>query len=772
MKRKAPQYSNLIYGFDIETSTIVDTDGVKKSFMYIGQFGVLDTNTGKIENAGVIRNWTQFDEWLENIDMYHNLQGTTAIIYVHNNYEWNFIQYNSKFFINSIVNGKYEAIFKASTKPLSIRISHIELRDSLLLLNKSIKNLGDEFKIPKLEYDYDVVRYPTDKLTELDYKYNWRDVEIALTAIYDLYKREPYIKSVNDIPLTQTGRTRKNNETDERIIYNNYTDSNMCQLWYAKCRREFPKDMHELELELNCSKGGYVHANGFYVGKDCINVHSFDLSSAHPSQTLNRVFPAELPAIADDPVEKYNELIAQIIHTYDISHKYTSQTMPEYLLSNPSFTKTGYHGTFVLHNVRCIFHGTNYMPTISISKCRNVLNPVIDNGRIIKADAIELEIDYISMMQYMLTYEYEVADVLELWFYKVSPAHTFTKQCVKVYAAEKTSYKKCRNYVRDNHKLITRELMEEYECTDKIVIEYICSIKDVYFQLEELEKYLLLAKQKLNAQYGINMQNPINEDFKPYIEDDTLKWESELPDWETVKSGSHKNNYLFGMYMPIYTQLVITCASVLMYQINPDSHILYWDTDSMKVDGDLDKCKLVVDKINKAWTRGAMLINKELYEGLGLLDYEETYDHFSSIGCKRYIALEGDHIHATISGMTRASEVYQRIYNQCHDFNTILHTAFRINTEFVADATEGLASYYGQCGKIIDKLGDGTKSGVVLDKAPFYMNKIVGDTKSMELNKYYHLVLEKVFHNKIDTRKNTITRNKKGEYLCNRRIIK
>ena len=33
-------------------------------------------------------------------------------------------------------------------------------------------------------------------------------------------------------------------------------------------------------------------------------------------------------------------------------------------------------------------------------------------------------------------------------------------------------------------------------------------------------------------------------------------------------------------------------------------------------------------------------------------------------------------------------------------------------------------------------------------------------------------VMEKVFHNKIDTRKNTITRNKKGEYLCNRRIIK
>lgn len=790
MSRGKKNISTYIYGFDIETSTIKDKDGDYVSFMYVGTFGQLDVATGNIEKYSVIRTWKEFDNVLNEINRYSEQNNVISLIYVHNNYEWSFIKNNSIFFKDEFKIGAYSALFKSSTKPLTVRVKNIELRDSLLLLNKSIAVLGDELGYKKLPYLYETVRYPSSKLSDYDLEYNWRDVEIQLRALYKLYKTEPYIESPKDLPLTQTGRTRKNNRWDKRIVNSGTDGKNVLNSWDSKCRREFPKSLQELEQEINTSKGGYVHANAYFVGKVMENVHSFDLSSAHPSQTLNRLFPAELPALADNPNKKFDEIINRIFSTYRMSAKYSHEPLELYLLSHDDWTRVGWHAIMTLADVDCKIKEKNYMPTISVSKCTDIVKPLIDNGRVIKAESLTMYVDFLSFMQYYLTYDFTVVNVENLYWYALKPAHTFTKSCVKVYAIEKTVYKKSRNIVRDTEKMLNETQLRELGVTDDMAITRIVSVTDWFSQMNILTEYLLIAKQKLNAQYGINMQNPITDVFECIDNGEMLEWEGHLPTWNEISSSTHKTNYLFGMYMPVYTQLLLTCATVYIINNSNDIHILYWDTDSMKIDGDLAECKRLIDIINQAWTDGAIRLNGELFENLGTFDYEETYSFFCTIGCKRYLSAEYDkekkayNIVATISGLSKASKIYQSIFNQCNDFQKVVDTAFKLNTTFDTSAVEGLTTYYKNEGKLIDFL-DGVYSGVILKKSEFEMSKVVGDTKCLQLSKYYHLVVQKFFKNNINTEKTIISAklrlkfNKKTkkltsykQYFCNGEVIK
>lgn len=231
------KYGQLIYGFDIETTTIVDTDGLEKSLMYIGSFGTLSFTTGQIKKDKVIRTWEDFDKYMQLLNKAAAYRKETQLIYCHNNYEWSFIVNNSKFFQEGLKDsGKSEAFMKNERKPLFIRVGNIELRDSYILLDKSIAELGEELGLPKLDYDYQKERFSTTRLEPRDYDYNWRDVEIQLTALLDLIQTDLYIDTPADIPLTATGRTRKYNRYDFRV-----NDEDSVNYWAYHCKQVFPR---------------------------------------------------------------------------------------------------------------------------------------------------------------------------------------------------------------------------------------------------------------------------------------------------------------------------------------------------------------------------------------------------------------------------------------------------------------------------------------------------------------------------------------------------
>lgn len=72
--------------------------------------------------------------------------------------------------------------------------------------------------------------------------------------------------------------------------------------------KSFPGNKASLESQRNIAKGGYVHANGYMIGRVLDNVHSLDLKSAHPSQELNRYFPKERPTKSRDFIGDFNTI--------------------------------------------------------------------------------------------------------------------------------------------------------------------------------------------------------------------------------------------------------------------------------------------------------------------------------------------------------------------------------------------------------------------------------------------------------------------------------
>lgn len=68
------------------------------------------------------------------------------------------------------------------------------------------------FNYKKLDYDYSIIRTPTEPLTKHDYDYNLVDTIIALLGVVNTCKKYLYISSVADIPYTKTSLTRLQNK--------------------------------------------------------------------------------------------------------------------------------------------------------------------------------------------------------------------------------------------------------------------------------------------------------------------------------------------------------------------------------------------------------------------------------------------------------------------------------------------------------------------------------------------------------------------------------
>jgi hypothetical protein len=180
-----------------------------------------------------------------------------------------------------------------------------------------------------------------------------------------------------------------------------------------------------------------------------------------------------------------------------------------------------------------------------------------------------------------------------------------------------------------------------------------------------------------------------------------------------------------------------------------------------------------MEHCNDLYRKGAIEVRGECYLDLGVLTYEEEYDYFIAIGCKRYITISDDYVKATLSGLMHATEIYQEIYNQCKSFPRLVSTCFKINTRFTQSATKGLESDYRQVGKtILDKRAKKVKSGVILVKQDYHLSKIVGDAKSQRLRKYYTDVYALLFNNPQDLELTTITRDEAGVYYVERNGVK
>lgn len=335
------QYYNIPCSFDIETTSTY-LNGEKVAFMYAWTLNINGTSI-------IGRTWTDFEMCIEHI---HKKLFTNSerifLIYVHNlSFEFSFI---SKRFM-------WEKIFSIDErKPIYARtIDGIEFRCSYLLSGYSLAKVADNLQgssIRKLvgDLDYYKVRHSKTPITQKETRYIINDGRIVTQYIYEEIQRNGNIAK---IPLTKTGYVRI---ACRRNCFSK-THRTHAGSAYHKRIKNMRLTLDEYDVLKMAFAGGFTHANPWYTNKILHNVKSFDFTSSYPACLVCELYPMSSGELIENITkEQFDDYCAHYCCVFVARFK---DLHSKIMFDNP----------------------------ISASKCYNLENAVLNNGRVVSADS-------------------------------------------------------------------------------------------------------------------------------------------------------------------------------------------------------------------------------------------------------------------------------------------------------------------------------------------------------------------------------------------------
>lgn len=766
---KKIDYTQSIYGIDIETSTIhiygekqyfyngfeyVNiknkndvlplTTKIEKSVSYMISYcvSVLDTWSGEYREVSKGRTYDELDRFL--YDLNKSVNGRT-LIYCHN------FAYEFSFFVNNLTIFKTsDMFFMDKNKPLKVICNNLEFRCSYLLLNKSIEKLGSELNLPKLDFEYNKVRTPLTSMSPKEWRYNFRDVEIMLKSIYQLMLNNQYIQSVADIPLTKTGISRfnckSNPQINEKISYLSKGDQikNATLHYLQQWESEFEKAKTEKQLEFweSLFKGGFVYSNPKYFNKTINNVMSFDFSSDYPFQMIFRKFPRNFNQIKTKAYQW--ELLNEVLDNAN-SNQLISDQPYKYMINC----------VVTIKNINAKYSIMPLSESNIDERLKNGIDCIILNGKIKSITSeVTMRLTHIDLIVLKLFYSFEITDICYLEkATKIRSSSKYRINCVLFNGKKKAEYKIYKELIENENqfKSYSKELIK-----DEYVLRELNKQCTYQEQLNVIHKIYQQVKADLNSLYGDNAQHlnrpTINYDFTDH------EFKDEKSDFkENYKNKKKNTSYIYGLYVPAYAR-----ASILYFAYEfakKETDILYIDTDSLKIKADdFFKVKNIIEDYNSTIKS---TITDEYGLDFGTLEYEHTFTHFNSMGCKSYVYMLNDRIYATISGLPKANELYQSLYEICNnDFNLLVEKCYHNNVVIDSTVTNKLCAIYKYKKQPIFVNGyyDTLYSGCVLKPVNLHMQ----DTNQNSWNLYTHFI-NSIYKNQINKKYTKITKNKKGE---------
>ena len=253
-------------GFDIET-----TKKDMHAFMYHWQF-TLDKNvlTG--------RKWESFEYLIEKLNTWTEWQKCIIIVWVANlGHEFAFM--GRRF--------RWKNIFAVDAHhPLKARTGRIEFRECLTVSGAGgLANLARNYcQTQKAEgdLDYSVLRNSLTTLTETESGYCYTDVEIL--SEWGDYIFSTYSDTGRSIPLTAAGIVRSE-------IKKSAEETGHIEEIRKAIRTLFPdREMYNTVM-LYLYRGGYTHANAWWVEVMWDNVIGADFTSSYPAVMLHDYYP-------------------------------------------------------------------------------------------------------------------------------------------------------------------------------------------------------------------------------------------------------------------------------------------------------------------------------------------------------------------------------------------------------------------------------------------------------------------------------------------------
>lgn len=592
-KNRADIVNDDIMCFDIETSSGFlhkDSDSLepylgkskkyyedckKFSICYVWQFSIND-------NVFWGRTLEDFKDFLQELEYY---EPHKKIVYIHN------FSFEFQFLINVL---QFDYVFaRQARKPLFAEWSTYQFRCSYFLTNMSLATWAEQRKlsVQKLvgDLDYTILRTPKTALTYKELAYCFNDV---LVMYFGLLQYKEKYGHIIDIPFTQTGEVRKE-VIDRMNVSSEYK-------YRKRCIKLIPETIEDYALLCDCFMGGYTHSNALHTDIVLYNVCSKDISSSYPTVMCLEKYPMT----------------------------YFEETIPcEDYFNNDNYS---YIITFDVEHLR----SKRWNIWLSFSKCAKIKGYSMDNGRVLKADYVQLSLTNVDYEMFQLCYDFDNLNIID---FRISSndylSPTFVKYILELYG-NKTTLK----------------------------------------GIEEKEPLYMKSKQYINSMYGMMVTKNITDTIE--FEED--RWKKELLDEKNfyTKIASEKKKlsktfgaFQFGVWVTAYARRNLWQGILAL-----DYNVVYCDTDSIKyIDCDSNFFNEYNKRIEERENdRADMLgISREKFcpkdingipHRLGIFDDDGQYKKFKTLGAKKYCYVDKDNkLHMTVSG------VRKNAVSQLHD---------------------------------------------------------------------------------------------------------
>lgn len=523
---------------------------------------------------------------IECIEKLHEaMPGVETILYFHNMaYDYTFLR---RFMFQRW--GYPESELNVKTHyPIIIRFDNgIIFRDSLILAQRSLDRWAKDMQVvhqkAKGKWDYDKLRNQYEDFTENELEYIEHDTLAGVECIDTM--RIALNKHIYSMPYTATGIPRE--ELCKIAAEYNAHDR------FLRMAPDFEQQM-KLEMVYH---GGFTHSNRHFIGEIIDGAECYDEASAYPATLLEDKYPMEAFASLED------QNIDDIIR---MSEQYAF--MFRLIMVNPHIKDEAIP-----------------MPYLQYSKSTAV-NPVLDNGRILACDYVEI---YITEQDLII----------------LADQYTYTwAKCVEV----------------------------EYARKDYLPRWFTDYVYHLYKEKTELKGgdpvLYALAKARLNSVYGMCVQKPVKptilENYETTDIDEAYKTEEQ--DMEAlyqkyIEKPTSILPYQWGVWCTAYSArrlfLIGACVDSTYDENGIQGEWLYSDTDSCFSNRwDMEKLTAYNESIKEKLR--ANNYGPVVYEGReywpGVAEHDKSYIKFRFWGSKKYCGVKPDgELAITVAGVPK-----------------------------------------------------------------------------------------------------------------------
>lgn len=579
------KYLDLDCAFDIETSSYQDD---KKSWLYMWQFAINDITI-------IGRTWSQFIELLNLLKSYYeNDKKYRILCWVHNlSYEFSFMKNWLTFAPNR---DGYPEVFALNPREVikCVTSQNIEFRDSAVLTNVKLEKLAVDYQtgLEKLveDIDYKQILTPATPLDEPRIAYSINDVQI-LAKFNKNYIKQFYFKQGHDVPLTSTAIVRNELKRNFKKL------PKIEKLRYrSRIRNSFPnRSTYELVMYY-LYRGGYVHssiADTFQLFEN-MDMWSLDFKSSYPAVMLHENYPWRF--VRRDP-EKW----------YKIAYDF------KYMKENAFYVKLNFT------NIRA-------KTSHSIESKHKIIRErggLYDNGRLVKADKIEVMLTEQDWLNYLDFYSWDKVECESFFIASKEPLPKFLLDMVLEYFNAK-------------------------ETLNRDTLDY------------------LLMKMKLNSLYGMCVAGLFHSSL--IFKDGIMQPSGDEKDYQDIVRSQILLPW-WGIWVCAYAR-----RNLLKIVAKLDEDNAYSDTDSSKVFNYYGN-KYIFDNYNDRIHRmnDTMYVgsyDRKIFRELGTFCVEDKYLRFQANGAKKYIYTTASKVkdekdprygkyilkdHVTVAGMRKGS---------------------------------------------------------------------------------------------------------------------